>query len=296
MNRVLQPAEAADRLRGIGLYCLALLTFTALDTGAKYASATLPPLEIAWVRFGVHALVVAIVLRPWRDWSLYRTKRPLRQILRSVFLFLSTVFNFFALRELQLDETLTINFGSVFTVAVLAGPFLGEWVGPRRWAAIIVGFVGVIVVTQPGSAAFNPVILFSIGSMLSYAGYILLTRQLAATESPPSLLLYSGLIPAAMLTPIALPIAEWPSTAAVAIALAVAGIAGALGHWLLIHAHRVAPASVLAPFSYTQLVWMTGSGYFFFSDLPSRATLIGAAIIIASGLYLLYRERVHGDR
>lgn len=296
MDRALQPAEAADRLRGIGLYCLALLTFTALDTGAKYASATLPPIEIAWVRFAVHALVAAIVLRPWRDWSLYLTKRPTRQILRSVFLFLSTVFNFFALRELQLDETTTIAFASVFAVAALAGPFLGEWIGPRRWAAILVGFIGVVVVTEPGSSAFNPAILFSIGAMLSYTGYILLTRQLAGTESPASLLLYSGLIPAAMLTPVALPIAEWPSTVLVAIALAVAGISGALGHWLLIHAHRVAPASVLAPFSYTQLVWMTGSGYLFFSDVPSRTTLIGAAIIIASGLYLLYRERVHGDR
>lgn len=296
MDRALQPAEAADRLRGIGLYCVALLTFTALDTGAKYASATLPPIEIAWVRFAVHAVVAAIVLRPWRDWSLYRTKRPLRQVLRSVFLFLSTVFNFFALRELQLDETTTINFASVFTVAALAGPFLGEWVGLRRWAAIIVGFIGVIVVTEPGSAAFNPVILLPIGSMLSYSGYLLLTRKLASTESPASLLLYSGLIPAVMLTPVALPIAEWPPTLLVAIALAVAGIAGALGHWLLIHAHRLAPASVLAPFSYTQLVWMTGSGYFFFSDVPGRATLIGAAIIVASGLYLLYRERIHGDR
>jgi drug/metabolite transporter (DMT)-like permease len=296
MDRALQPAEAADRLRGIGLYCLALLAFTALDTGAKYASTALPPLEIAWVRFVVHALVAAMVLRPWRDWSVYRTRRPVRQVLRSVCLFLSTVFNFFALRELQLDETTTINFASVFTVAALAGPFLGEWVGPRRWAAIIVGFVGVIVVTQPGSAAFNPVILLPIGSMLSYSGYILLTRKLAATESPASLLLYSGLIPAVMLTPVALPIAEWPPTTLVAIALAVAGVAGALGHWLLIHAHRIAPASVLAPFSYTQLIWMTGSGYLFFSDVPTRTTLIGAAIIIASGLYLLYRERVRGDR
>lgn len=296
MSSVLEASEAAARLRAIGLYCLALIFFTVLDTAAKFASAYLPAIEIAWVRFLVHTLFVVIVLRPWRDLSRYRTRRPGAQVARSVCLFLSTVFNFLALRDLQLAETTSINFASAFTVAALAGPVLGEWVGPRRWAAIVVGFLGVLIVTGPGTAAFNPAVLFSLASMLSYSGYILLTRRLAGTESPVSLLLYSGLVPTLMLAPVALPVFQWPPTPLVAVALVTTGVCGALGHWLLIHAHRLAPASVLAPYSYSQLVWMIAAGYLFFADVPSRTTLIGAAVIVASGLYILYRERVRGDR
>jgi drug/metabolite transporter (DMT)-like permease len=132
--------------------------------------------------------------------------------------------------------------------------------------------------------------------MLCYVGYILYTRHLAATDSAEAMILISGIVPSLMLAPVALPVAEWPPTVFVALAIVSTGLFGALGHWLLIHAQRLAPTPVLAPFLYTQLISMTVAGYVFFGQLPDRFTLIGAAIIVASALYILYRQQVHGDR
>ncbi|MCP4382980.1 MAG: DMT family transporter [Hyphomicrobiales bacterium] len=266
--------------------------FTFLDSAAKYAIRFLPALEIAWVRFLAHAAFALIVLRPWRNLELYRTNRPIAQIIRSAFLFLSTVFNFLALRSLRLDQTATIMFSAVFVIAALSGPLLGDWVGPRRWAAIVVGFIGVLVVMRPGTSGFEPAMLYSVGAMLAVSGYLLYTRHLAATDSPEGMILMAALVPGLLLTPIAAPVAEWPSTVAVVAALLATGLCGGLGHWLLIHAHRLAPTSVLSPFLYTQIIWMTLAGYLFFGDLPDRYTLLGAVLIVGSALYILYRERV----
>jgi drug/metabolite transporter (DMT)-like permease len=288
--------DPAARLRGIGLYCLAVIFFTGIDTCAKYASRSLPSIEVAWLRFVFHALFALIVLRPWRNWAVYRTRRPLAQGLRAVFLFLSTVLNFAALRTMQLDQTTTINFSAAFCVAALAGPLLGEWVGPRRWAAIMVGFVGVLIVTRPGTDHFQPAMILSVGGMLASALYSLMTRLLTATETNVSLLFYSALVPSLLLAPFALPVAEFPPTLLVGLALVGTGVFGAAGHYLLILAHRIMPASGLAPFYYSQLAWTITAGYLVFGDLPDAATLAGAAVIVASGLYILYRERVYGER
>lgn len=285
-------SEAAGRLRGIVLICGAMILFTLLDSSAKYLIRFLPALEIAWVRFLVHAALALIVLRPWRNFSLYRTKRPVAHIIRSMMLFGSTVCNFLALRTLQLDQTGTIMFSAVFVIAALSGPLLGDWVGPRRWAAIVVGFIGVLLVIRPGTAAFEPAMLYSVAAMISVSGYMLYTRHLAATDSPEGMVLISALVPGLMLAPFALPTAEWPSTFPVIAALFATGFCGAVGHWMLIHAHRLAPTSVLSPFLYTQIVWMTLAGYVFFGQLPDRFTLLGAALIIGSALYILYREQV----
>ena len=287
--------ETAARLRGIGIYCLAFLCFACLDACAKYASRFVPTMEVVWIRFLGHAIVAALMLRPWLDLTPYLTRRPLLQLVRSVLLFGSTVFNFLALRKLQLADTTTINFASAFVVAALAGPLLGEWLGPRRWAAIGVGFLGVLIVTRPGTGAFQPAILLSIGSMSCNSLYVLLTRLMRTTESAAGMLLFPALSAIVCLAPFALPGAILPPTPFLAGVLAMTGVLGAVGHWCLIRAHRLAPAAVLSPFVYTQIIWMVGLGYVVFADIPSLVTLIGAAVIIASGLYILYRQRVHGD-
>jgi drug/metabolite transporter (DMT)-like permease len=289
-------AEAAAWLRGIALFCGAMVLFTLLDSAAKYSSAYLPALEIAWIRFIVHGLVVFLIFRPWRDWRPYRTRRPVAQVIRAVFLFMSTIFNFLALRTLRLDQTTTIMFSAAFVITALSGPILGEWVGPRRWVAIVVGFIGVLIVIRPGTSAFEPAMLYSVVAMLSYAGYLLYTRHLTGTDSVQGMVLVSGVIPSVLLAPVALPVLERPPTLAVAAALVVTGVAGAIGHWLLIHAQRLTPTPVLSPFIYTQLIWMTAAGYLFFDQLPDRLTLVGATVIVGSALYILYRQRVHGDR
>ncbi|BCP55063.1 hypothetical protein K32_36800 [Kaistia sp. 32K] len=285
-------AEAQQRLRGIGLYCLAMLCFTMLDASAKYASQFIPVLSIVWVRFAVHALLALVVFQPWRHWVLYRTKRPVLQALRALFLAGSTFFNFLAVHELQLDMTISIGFSAPFITAALAGPILGEWAGPRRWAAIIVGFVGVLIITMPGFGDLNPAVFLSLAAACCNACYILSTRMLTRSDSSVGMLLYSAVVPLILVTPVADPLAAAPPSVVVGICLLLTGSLGFIGHWFLIRAHHHTAVPVLAPFMYTGLIWMILLGYFIFDDVPAPRTLVGASIIIASGLYLLYRERV----
>jgi drug/metabolite transporter (DMT)-like permease len=177
-------------------------------------------------------------------------------------------------------------------VAILSGPVLGEWIGPRRWAAVIVGFLGVLVVTQPWSGAMHWSMGLSLIGACCYAVYNLLTRMLAGHDSAATTSIYSvafGAVVASVLVPM---VWTTPQSLWVVAGMIAIGVFGALGHWLLIIAHGLAPAGILAPFIYTQIVWMTALGWLVFAQVPAANTLAGAAIVIASGLYLLYRERV----
>jgi len=290
------PAESAARLRGIALMCFAMLLFSVLDAAAKYVSQFMPSLEVVWARYAVSLLFAVIILRPWANLADYRMRRPYVQALRGLFLLASTGLNFLALRYLQLAETAAIAFAAPFLIVGFAGPVLGEWAGPRRWAAAIIGFIGVLIVVQPGPDTFQPAALLSLGAACCYTGYNLTTRLLASTESPAGMLIYPAALATAILTPPLPFIGTLPPDWLVAGLMLVTGAAGGLGHWCLIVAHRKAPASLLAPFQYTQILWMPALGYLVFRDVPTWSTLIGAAIIVASGLYILYRERVHHDR
>jgi drug/metabolite transporter (DMT)-like permease len=289
--------EARERLIGIGLTCLAVTIFTGIDTSAKYASLHgIPTLEIAWFRYTLSVIFAIALLRPWRHPSDYVSRRPVTQGIRATFLLGSTVLNFIALHTLPLTQTVTITFAAPLIVTAFAGPVLGEWAGPRRWAAVVVGFVGVLIVVHPSSEGFQPAALYSVAAAFCYAGYALTTRMLAPTESASGMLIYGSLVAAVALTP-TLPTA-WvlPTDRYVILALVLAGASGALGHWFLILANRRAPATVIAPFSYTQLLSMAVTGYLIFNTVPDISTAIGAIVIIASGLYVVYRERVRRER
>jgi len=195
------------------------------------------------------------------------------------------------LRWLQLDEALSIIFSTPFLVSILSGPMLGERMGWRRWSAIGVGFVGVLIVTRPGIGGLHPAALLSLASASCYAIYVIATRALARTDSNETTLFYGNLVGAAAMLPV-LPFAWTTPSSLLLVALMVGlGLFGSLGHYLLIAAHRLAPASLLAPFIYTQLVWVILFGYLVFAHVPNAWTLSGSAIVIASGLYVLYRER-----
>ncbi len=288
--------ESAVRVRGIALVLGAVFCFALLDAGAKYAARSVPSIEVAWARYFFNLVLAVIVLRPWRHLADYATKRPWLQFWRAIFLLGSTVLNFFAIRYLQLAEAGAIMFAGPLLATALAGPVLGEWPGIRRWAAVVVGFIGVLIVVQPEPSAFNPAALFSISAALCYAGYSLTTRMLSSTDTPSGMLIYAAAVATVVLTPALPPLWVWPPTWLVAAAMVGTGVAGAVGHWFLIRAHRDAPPTVLAPFTYTQLIWAIGLGFITFGDIPSSGTLIGAALIVASGLYALYRERVRRDR
>jgi drug/metabolite transporter (DMT)-like permease len=236
--------------------------------------------------------LVSLAINPWTHPRVLRTKRLWVQIVRSLLLFLSTALNFIALQYLQLAETMSITFATPLLVALLAGPLLGERVGPRRLAAIGVGFLGVLVITRPGLGTMHPAALLSVAGSVAYAFYALATRILASHDSSQTTMVYSGLAGAVLMTPLLPFIWTTPASALTWILLVATGAFGALGHWLLILAHARAPAPILSPFIYTQIVWMLALGYVLFGDWPDHWTLLGSAIVIASGLYLLYRERV----
>lgn len=283
--------ERGSRLTAIALMCGAVACFALLDTTAKYLNLYMSTLQVVWARYTGAFLFPFIVSNPWTRPGLTRTNRPLLQLVRSVLLLASTLCNFAALRYLQLDEAIALIFSTPFFVAALSGPMLGERVRWRRWTAIAIGFVGVLVVTRPAASSFHPAALLSLSAALCYALYSITTRMLARTDSNETTLFYSNLVGALALLPV-VPFVWTPPSGPLVIALMVAtGAIGSFGHYLLIAAHRLAPAAVLSPFIYSEIVLVTVLGFIVFGDVPNRFTLIGAAIVVTSGLYILHRER-----
>jgi drug/metabolite transporter (DMT)-like permease len=289
-------ATSAEELRvrsvAIALMFAALFCFACLDTSGKWLSHYVPIWEVVWARYMGATFFVLLFINPATTPRMLSTSRPGLQLIRALLLFGATVLNFFALKWLQLAQTVSIAFAGPLLIALFAGPILGEWVGPRRLAAIVVGFTGVIVVTRPSLSGIHPAMLLSFGCVVCNCFYSILTRVLAATESSRTTTFFSAVSGAIILTPVLPFFWVTPADWKVWSLLVLIGAFGGLGHWFLILAHGRAPAALLAPFAYTQIVWMIAFGYIVFGDLPDAWTLAGAGIVIASGLYLLYRSRV----
>jgi drug/metabolite transporter (DMT)-like permease len=286
--------QRRQRLIGIALMCGAVATFACLDATGKYLLRYMDPLQVVWARYCGAFLLALVFLNPITQPNLMVTKRPLMQVGRSTLLLGSTALNFFALRYLQLDEALAILFSTPFLVALLCGPLLGEWVGWRRWTAIGVGFLGVLLVARPGFGGLHPAALLSLGSAVCYAFYSISTRVLARSDSSETTLFYSNLVGAVAMLPVIPFVWTAPESAFVVALMVLIGALGSGGHYLLIRGHRLAPASALAPFIYTQLIWTTTLGFLVFGDVPHRWTIVGGLIVVSSGLYLLNRERKVG--
>jgi len=297
MTSGLPPTEAEQvraRMTGIGLMCGAVVSFACLDAIAKYLNGYMDTMQVVWARYTGAFVLALFIFNPVSRPGLMRTKRPALQIARSAMLLCSTITNFLAFRYLQLDQALAILFSTPFMVAILAGPMLGEWIGWRRWVAILVGFAGVLLVTRPGVGDVHWAALYSVASAVFYALYIVATRVLSRSDSSDTTLFYSNLVGAIAMLPVLPFVWKTPDDPFIIFLMVAFGAFGSFGHYLLIAAHRLAPASALAPFMYTQLVWATGLGYLVFGDVPNHWTLAGAAVVVASGLYLLHRERVRG--
>ncbi|MCV0393976.1 MAG: DMT family transporter [Rhizobiaceae bacterium] len=266
--------------------------FSFLDTSAKYlVTGGMNAPFVAWTRFAVHLVLVLVLFRAWANPAMFKvTSLPL-QIVRGGFLFGSTFFNFAALKTLQLGETVAIFFFAPMVITALAGPLLGEWAGWRRWLAVGIGFVGMLVITRPGLRAFEIGHLYAVGAMLSYCFYVIMTRRMSATESAESMIFYSALAPVILMSPSVPIYGSMPPDTLSWIVLLSLGFYGAFGHWLLIRAYRVATTSALAPYPYLQMVWMVALGYVIFGQFPDGGTIVGALIIVSSGLYIVHRER-----
>ena len=283
--------ERRSRLVGIALVCGAFACFSYLDTTAKYLNVYMATLQVVWARYTGAFVFALIVSNPLTRPELVRTRRPYLQIGRSTLLLASTCFNFLALRYLQLDQATAIAFSTPFFVAAMSGPVLGEWVRWRRWMAIAAGFVGVLVVIRPSPADFNPAVLLSVGAAVCYALYAITTRLLSRSDSNETTLFYSNIVGVIALLPVLPFVWVTPHEPVIIALMLLTGFFGGFGHYLFVRAHRLAPVSVLAPFTYTQLLWVIVLGFLVFGQLPSAWTLAGSAIVIASGLYLLNRER-----
>jgi drug/metabolite transporter (DMT)-like permease len=287
-------ARPGDRLKAIGLMGVAIVLFSGLDTSAKYltAHAGLPIVQIVWMRLAGQFLLMLPILAALSPAELFATRKLKLELLRSLLMVSTTACNFLALQYLRLDQTVTVAFLAPLIVALLAGPFLGEWVGWRRLMAILVGFIGVLIVVHPGIGGLHPAFAIAFAGMLAYAFFMLLTRYLAAHDKPLAMLFYSILLGTFALAPVALWQWVWPATVGQWLLLLALGALGGAGHYLFIHAYRLAPAPIIAPFLYMQLLTMVGFGYAVFGDLPDAWTLAGSVVIIGSGIYLIHRERV----
>lgn len=281
------------RVKGILLMAAAILIFAILDGLAKYVMQTLPPTVAVFFRYLI-ALLLALLL-------IDRAGRPANfisrhiglQLIRGLMLLASTVLNFIALTYLQLAQTAAISFTIPLWVCALSVPLLGEHVGIRRWLAVVVGFIGVLIIMRPGTMSFHWAMFLSLGATLCGSIYNIATRKVGGRDRAETSLFYVGLF-GSLGAVLPLPW-SWQMPQGIEWLLLLGmGLAGGIGHFLLIQAHRLAPASMLAPFIYTQIIWMILIGLVVFGDMPDMWTLVGASIVIASGLFVFAREKTLG--
>lgn len=287
----IQPSQRRENaLRGIGFILLSTGFLTAGDVASKYLAASAPALQIVWLRYLVFAAIMLAFALPGGRARL-RSKRPLLQLLRGVAVTISSIIFVSSLRYLPIADATATSFVTPLFVTALAIPILGEKVGWRRWTATIVGLVGVVIVVRPGGSSFQIAAILPVVSALSWAFSLIVTRIMSSTETPVTTLTWSAVIGAVILTAFQPLTWQPPTQETIWIALFI-GVISTIGHWFVILAFRHADASLLAPFSYIQLLWAAVMGYFLFAVLPDAMTLLGAVIITASGLYTAHRERI----
>jgi drug/metabolite transporter (DMT)-like permease len=285
------PARADRPFRGIVLILASTVFLGMSDVTAKYLSATLPSIEIAWIRFLVFALIMSPAMLPGSPLYSLRSQRPGLQMLRGAALLGSSLFFISGLRYLPIAEASATGFVSPLFVTALSIVFLGESVGVRRWIATAVGLIGVLVILRPGTGAFHPAAFFPIVSALAWACTLVMTRMLSGREHALTTMTYSSITGACIMCALVPFVWVAPSWHDVLFGIFI-GIASTAGQWIVVLAFRYADASVLAPFSYTQLLWVSILGFVIFGELPDIWTVVGAVFIVGSGLYTAHRERI----
>jgi drug/metabolite transporter (DMT)-like permease len=283
----------SNTFKGIILTLIAIAIFCGLDASAKKVMETLPGSVSVFFRYLIAlAFSLPFVFRV-TGLAIPRTDHLNLHVMRGSMLLLSTACNFVALVNLQLAQTSAILFTIPLWTCALSMPLLGEHVGIRRWTAVVVGFLGVLIIMQPWSASFHWAMIFSVGAALAGALYNIITRKVGKYDRAETSLFYVCLF-GAVISASPLPLTWQTPQGFDWVLLVTMGLCGALGHLLLIQAHRLTTAATLAPLIYTQIIWMILIGYFTFGDVPDRWTLSGAAIVILSGLFVFAREKKLG--
>lgn len=281
--------QKSNPLIGMGLMMLAMVLVPVLDLFAKLLSVDYAVIQVTWARFVFHGLWL-LPLLAWKGVVWWRIpKQPMYQMLRSVMLTITTVAFFYAIKDNPIPTALTLLFVSPLIVAIVAPIWLRESFDTPRGIAVVLGFVGVVVVLRPTADSFSPTILWALVAGVGYAFYIMFTRKLSASGPPLLTLFYTAVGGVIVLTPLVGSVWTTPDLKGVAM-MASMGLFAAMGHFLIIMACEYATASQLSPFNYFEIVAATAISYFAFDFFPDIYVWVGIAIICTSGAYVSWRE------
>ena len=291
MAKISVSAKEDRPLWGIALMLVAYLIFSFIDTGSKWLAVFgLPVLQLAFMRYFGH-FIISLSITARQGLGELKCESQWLVAIRGTLLMLSTILNFAAIQYLPLSLTGTILFSAPIIICALSWPLLQERVGPFRMAAIVLGFIGIVIAIRPFDESFHPAVIMSLIGAFCFALYSILTRKLAGRISADVMQFYSGAIGTVVLLPFAL--ADWhsPATSFQWLVLFGLGVFGWGGHQLLTNAMRYAPASLLTPFGYSFVIYLMLWGFLIFDDVPDGWTLLGAIIIVIAGMIIWVRER-----
>jgi drug/metabolite transporter (DMT)-like permease len=271
--------------------------FPFLNASVKYLGRHYPMPEIFWVRYAGHVVFALLFFLPRNGLALFRTRRPGMQVWRALLLFGASAFYFLGLLTVALPTASAIAFVGPIIVTALSVPMLGEQVGIRRWTAVVLGFLGALVIIRPGSDVMQWGAVLVLMDAACYAVYQVLSRKVGGHDPAVVSITLSGIGGLACAT-LLLPLSEFhlPHSAFDALIFATVGLWGLLGHFFVTKAYQWGSASVCAPVGYVELVGATAFGYLLFDEFPDLWTWTGAAIIVASGLYITHREHRQQQR
>jgi drug/metabolite transporter (DMT)-like permease len=271
--------------------CAGVSLFPLMNAMMKLLAQRYPVFEIVWARFTGHLVVMLTVFLPQYGRQLIATRRPLVQLGRSLLMLLSNSVFVLAIGRVPLATASAIGFTSPLIVTALSVPLLREQVGWRRWSAVLVGFCGALLIIRPGTGFHDPAVLLLLASSGAYALYQIATRWVMAHDSPATGIIFAALL-GSLGTSLMLPFIFVMPRSLLDLAMFLSlGCLGGLGHFLVIKAFQAAPAAVIAPLGYVELLGTATLGYLIFANFPDALTWVGALIIIASGLYIAMRER-----
>lgn len=283
-----RPVDAP--FRGVLMMCFAVLCFATMNAVVKELRVQdLPIMEIIWGRYFFHTVIVLAIF-PRRIPTLLSGSDKGLQLVRSILVLLATACMFVAVGLMPLADAVSITFIAPLLITALSVPFLGERVGLRRWIAVFIGFVGMIVIVRPGGGLFQPAALLPMGVTVFYAFYQIITRLISHRTDPVNTVFYTAIVGGVVMT-LLVPFFWQAPTPAQWGMLVTVGFLGGLGHWAIILAYQRTEAPLVAPFAYSELIWATLLGLALFGDFPDLWTFVGAGIIAASGVYILQRER-----
>ena len=273
-------------LLGILFVCLAGLMFPVMNAFSKQLGAHYSPLQISWARFFGHVLFLLVLFLPRRGWKMFITRRPGLQLTRSIVQFASNLIFTTAIFYQPIADAAAIGMMGPLFVALLAWPMLGERTTMGRAMAVCVGFIGVLVVIRPGGAVFHWSALLLLVSAVCYAFYQIFTRKVANIDPPETTTIYSSLFGAIGMLAVLPFIWKTPETFWHLFFFCGLGMIGGAGHYLIVRALAYAPANVVSPFQYFQLLGSVVIGYVWFGDFPDAYTWLGSLIIVGAGLYV----------